>query len=81
MNILLEIKEDMGSVKQATTDIKENQVIGHTEIRDDLEKLRGRVTTVENSQASIKTKVAIFATAFGTIATLFINIVKQKFGL
>ena len=81
MNILLEIKEDTGASKQAISDIKDNQIAGHERIYTMIDKVTDRVSTLEKGQSSIKTKVAIFATAFGAIATLFINIVKQKFGL
>lgn len=61
--------------KQDYTNGRVNKLESRNIVQDD------RVTVMENTQTGIKTKVAIFATVAGVVGTLFINIVKQQFGL
>lgn len=81
MKILLDIKEDVGSVKQAAKDIREDQILTHKEIGDRFGKLEDRVNVLEESTTRNGTKIAIFVSVIGSAWVLFSEYIKQKLGI
>lgn len=81
MKTLLDIKEDVGSVKRGVSDIREDIAAYKLETSDKFKGLEKRVNKLEDTTAGNKKQIAIFVSVITAAWALASEWIKSKLGI